>query len=333
MMAVFFVLFRIHSSKRLTLHLVSNQLKQKNPLKRTALLLLICCCILSTYGQSLNQNYLAYIDNFYAVAMRQQQLHKIPASIILAQGLLESGAGTSRLTIEANNHFGIKCHDWNGRTIYHDDDEKNECFRKYRNAQESFEDHSQFLISRPRYQSLFQLDASDYKAWAYGLKAAGYATDPGYPQKLISIIERYDLHQYDATKHRLFSSKEERVGENKHYQEISARAIYKSNYIKIVVATATDSYASIASAFNISEKRIRQYNDVDEGAVLKIGDIVYLSKKKKRGSRAHPIHVVQPGETFYRISQAYGIQLISLYKINNLAFTEGAQIGQIIYLR
>jgi LysM repeat protein len=287
---------------------------------------------LNAYGQSLDQNDITYIERFHTIAIKQHKAHRIPASIILAQGLLESGAGRSRLTIEGNNHFGIKCHHWDGDEIYHDDDEKNECFRKYRHAEDSYEDHSQFLISRPRYQSLFQLDASDYVSWAYGLKAAGYATDPGYAQKLISIIERYNLHQYDATKKGLFSSRENES--DKHRQvSFNARNIYKSNYIKMIVSTNTDSYASIAAEFNISEKNIRKYNDVGEDAVLRKGNIVYLSKKKKRASRANPVHVVQPGETLYGISQVYGIQLISLYKINMLSFTEGAQIGQIIKLR
>ncbi|MPM93789.1 hypothetical protein SDC9_140931 [bioreactor metagenome] len=248
---------------------------------------------------------------------------------------MESSAGRSKLTVEGNNHFGIKCHDWDGDKIYHDDDEKNECFRKYKHAQDSYEDHSKFLVSRPRYQSLFRLETSDYVGWAYGLKAAGYATDPGYAQKLISIIERYNLHQYDATHKGLFSSNEEECQKDKQHQPVSQRfhEIYKSNYIKMVVATDTDSYASIAAEFKLSEKNLRKYNDVGEDAQLQKGNIVYLSKKKKRASLANTIHVVQPGETLYGISQVYGIQLISLYKLNNLAFTEGARIGQIIKLR
>jgi LysM repeat protein len=181
---------------------------------------------------------------------------------------------------------------------------------------------------------LFQLKSADYVGWAHGLKAAGYATDPGYAQKLISIIERYNLHQYDATKLSIFSSKEEQSRTKEHQSvQKNIREIYKLNYIKMIVSTDSDSYASIAAAFDISEKNIRKYNDVGEDAVLQKGSIVYLSKKKKRAALANPVHVVQPGETLYGISQVYGIQLISLYKINNLAFTEGAQIGQIIKLR
>jgi len=303
-------------------------------LKKLLLILLTFIFVLNTNGQSSDQNSIAYIEKFHQIAIRQQKAHGIPASIILAQGLLESAAGRSRLTVEANNHFGIKCHNWEGDKIYHDDDEKNECFRKYRHAEESYEDHSQFLISRPRYQSLFQLKSSDYTGWAHGLKAAGYATDPGYAQKLISLIERYNLHHYDATKLCIFSSKEEHSTTEVHQSaQMNTREVYKSNYIKMLVSTDSDSYASIAAAFDISEKNIRKYNDVGDDVVLRKGSIVYLAKKKKRAALANPVHVVQAGETLYGISQTYGIQLISLYKLNNLAFNEGAYIGQIIKLR
>lgn len=139
----------------------------------------------------------AYIANYNAIAMTEMSSYKIPASITLAQGILESGSGNGRLAVEANNHFGIKCHGWTGGKIYHDDDEDQECFRKYTHADSSFEDHSAFLTSRSRYSKLFQLKQDDYKGWAKGLRAAGYATDKKYPEKLISLIERYKLYEYD----------------------------------------------------------------------------------------------------------------------------------------
>ena len=138
-----------------------------------------------------------YISQYSDIAMRQMRKSKIPASIILAQGILESGSGRGRLAVKANNHFGIKCHGWKGAKIYHDDDRSQECFRKYRKAETSYEDHSEFLTGRKRYASLFKLKSSDYKGWAKGLRAAGYATDRKYPQKLISLIERYQLYKYD----------------------------------------------------------------------------------------------------------------------------------------
>jgi len=140
----------------------------------------------------------AYIANFSTIAMEEMRKYKIPASITLAQGILESGSARGRLAVEANNHFGIKCHDWTGDKIYHDDDKSQECFRKYIHAEQSFEDHSAFLTGRKRYEGLFQLEEDDYKAWAKGLRAAGYATDRRYPEKLIDLIERFQLHKYDA---------------------------------------------------------------------------------------------------------------------------------------
>lgn len=293
---------------------------------------ILSVCIAS-FGQSLDANYLAYIEKYHTVAIRQQKLHGIPSSIILAQGLLESGAGRGRLAVEANNHFGIKCHDWTGDRIYHDDDERNECFRKYRHASESYEDHSLFLVNRSRYRNLFQLNPTDYVAWAHGLKAAGYATDPDYAQKLISLIERYNLHEYDKAHRGLFASHEEHVKNETVGVPQSERAIYKSNYIRIVVATANDTYASLAKELKISERRLRKYNEVGTDAEPRAGSIVYLSKKKKRAACSNRIHVVQPGETLYGISQLYGIQLISLYKLNDLSFEQGAYIGQILKLR
>lgn len=138
-----------------------------------------------------------YIGTYGTIAMEEMRKYKIPASITLAQGILESGSGKGRLSVEGNNHFGIKCHGWKGKKIYHDDDRSQECFRKYNQAKSSFEDHSQFLTRRGRYSKLFELRQDDYKGWAKGLRAAGYATDRKYPQKLISLIERFRLYEYD----------------------------------------------------------------------------------------------------------------------------------------
>ena len=139
-----------------------------------------------------------YIERYADIAKSEMRKSKIPASITLAQGILESGSGKGRLAVKANNHFGIKCHGWKGAKIYHDDDRSQECFRKYKRAESSYEDHSEFLTSRKRYAFLFNLDQDDYKGWARGLKKAGYATDRQYPQKLIILIERYKLYVYDA---------------------------------------------------------------------------------------------------------------------------------------
>jgi len=159
-------------------------------------LFLFSCSLLVHAQQSLDSDYLAYIEQYKAIAMEQEKEYGIPAAITLAQGLLEASAGKSELATEANNHFGIKCtSDWRWETYHHDDDEKAECFRKYYHAEDSFIDHSLFLKNRKRYASLFELDATDYMAWAKGLSQCGYATDPKYPQKLIDLIERYQLNQ------------------------------------------------------------------------------------------------------------------------------------------
>ncbi len=310
----------------------------------TTTLFLLSFVFLS-HAQSLNTSYLAYIEQYHKIAMQQQKEHGIPASITLAQGLLESGAGRSVLATEGNNHFGIKCHEWTGKKIYRDDDAKNECFRKYKHARESYEDHSLFLVNRPRYSALFTLQITDYVGWAHGLKAAGYATDPAYAQKLINLIELYELHQYDlkttaGKETAIITAKDEVAGIHSDSQEVSAdtqmifqRSIYKSNFVKMVVATDGDSFASLSEELKISEKRLRRYNEVDQDAGLQYGDIVYLSKKKKRAARANQIHVVKAGETLYDISQQYGIQLLNLYKMNDLPFTQGAVVGQILRLR
>jgi LysM repeat protein len=288
-------------------------------------------------GQTTEQKYLEYIKQFSGIAQRQQQKFNIPASIILAQGLLESGAGLSRLTLLGNNHFGIKCHDWKGEKIYHDDDEKNECFRKYNHAEESFDDHSAFLTSRPRYKTLFNLNPTDYAGWAHGLKAAGYATDPSYAQKLINLIERFQLYQYDQVN---YSATLPGVQNKHNLQQNSTsihhtglRNIYKSNYINIIVATEKDSYETLSKELNISESKLRRYNDAPATMNLTAGDIVYLKSKKRKAACPNKIHVVKTGETLYSISQVYGIKLLSLYKLNELPFTEPAKTGQILKLR
>ncbi|TXG34729.1 glucosaminidase domain-containing protein [Seonamhaeicola maritimus] len=195
-----------------------------------------------------------YIDTYKAIAQSEMKLYNIPASITLAQGILESGSGNGRLSVKANNHFGIKCHSWTGAKIYHDDDKKGECFRKYKDAKYSFRDHSLFLTDRKRYAGLFKHKKSDYKAWAKGLKAAGYATDRKYPQKLISLIERYKLHEYD--------------------KEVLGDDYKKVEYIEGKPATYTvvkgDTLYSISRKYKITVKELQNLNGLSDTA-LSIG--------------------------------------------------------------
>lgn len=197
-----------------------------------------------------------YIDTYSAIAVREMNSYGIPASITLAQGILESGAGNGALTRKANNHFGIKCHGWEGEKVYHDDDKKGECFRKYKFASQSFEDHSLFLVNRKRYAKLFKLKRTDYKGWARGLKAAGYATDPKYPNKLISLIERYELYKYD---------KVDVVGPMdiviKDTEDVSEN---KDSFYKVKKG---DTLYSIARAAGISVARLKELNQLKDNNI------------------------------------------------------------------
>ena len=219
--------------------------------------------LLSVFAQGVvwNQRFQDYFDTYKDVAIDQMHQYKIPASITLAQGALESGAGRSELALKANNHFGIKCNGWTGRTAYHDDDERNECFRAYNSVWESFKDHSVFLTSSQRYSRLFQLKITDYKGWAKGLKACGYATSPVYATKLIDIIEVYKLYQYDTAKE---------SGKSRHQpvENGDSRHIYTFNKNYYVYARRGDTFRSIAAEMDISYRKLARYNERDKNDVL-----------------------------------------------------------------
>lgn len=311
------------------------------------LLFFVLVSIHSVYGQRQNKAYLDYIAKYNEIAIRQQREHGIPASIILAQGLLESGAGLSKLSVQANNHFGIKCHGWEGEGFHQDDDAKNECFRKYKTVLDSYEDHSAFLVNRSRYSSLFQLAPTDYESWAHGLKKAGYATDPNYAFKLISIIKDYELHKYDlsqsaqpkvddTTGKPAYEKPKEVEYERFHIGSVSASGnhqVLKTNGIRYIIAVQGDTYGSIGDKFNISENKLRRYNEVDGNERLKAGDRVYLQTKKSKAAKGVDTYTVRDGDSMYKIAQDFGIKLESLYKLNNMDFSEGARVGQVLNLR
>ena len=267
-----------------------------------------------------NQAYQSYIEQYRDIAIREMLTYNIPASITLAQGLLESGAGRSELTRKGNNHFGIKCHGWTGRKTYHDDDEAGECFRAYDNALQSFEDHSKFLSQSRRYQSLFSLPRTDYRGWARGLKAAGYATNPRYAESLIQIIELYKLYQYDtATSYDRFTARHSSVDKPAQVNG-TLHSIYRYNDNYYLRARRGDTYKLIGKEVQISYRKIARYNERSSKDQLREGEIVYLKKKRTRADRqfkGHP-HVVKAGESMYDIAQMYGIRLKSLYKKNRL---------------
>ena len=262
---------------------------------------------LLVFGQTKSPTHEKYIQQYCDLAMYHQKKYAIPASIKLAQGLLETGAGTSKLARNANNHFGIKCHsDWKGERVYLADDTPNDCFRKYNTVEESFEDHSLFL-KRAHYSRLFNLEITDYTGWARGLQECGYATDKTYASKLINLIETYKLQQYDTNN---------QVGTENIIQSKPKRDVYKTFNLIYVIAKENDSFEAIAHELGFKAKKLIQYNDVPAGFPLRKGDVVYLEKKKKRADHPHYEHIVQVGESMHSISQRYGLQLSSLYKMN-----------------
>lgn len=281
-------------------------------------------CCFSLQAQTRSRQYEEYIKKYRELAVEEMKKYHIPASITLAQGLLESGAGLSTLARKSNNHFGIKCgSDWRGKTVSHDDDARGECFRAYKHPKQSYEDHSKFLVGRPRYASLFKLKITDYKGWARGLKKAGYATNPRYADQLIGIIELYDLYKYD-TKGGLKWMKE---NPNPHQPYIANGLVY-------VVVRSGDSWKGISKEFDISQKKLRKYNDLYKGYALQVGDILYLEEKNKRASKEHIVHVLRAGESMHSISQKYGIRLKNLYKLNKMDPEDMApETGTILRLR
>jgi LysM repeat protein len=264
-----------------------------------------------------------YIGIYKEIAIEEMNTFRIPASITLAQGILESANGNSTLAKMANNHFGIKCHSgWTGKTYHMDDDAKDECFRKYSDPFESFKDHSLFLTTRTRYAFLFTLEITDYKGWAHGLKSAGYATNPNYAHLLIKIIEDFSLHQYDKPNFKNIANNKGRktYGNDADFKAITIgagnRQIFENNGKKFIYARNGDSFYEIAQDFNIYTWQVYKYNDLKKNDNLAEGQIVFLEKKKTKST--HEYHTVSPGESLYDISQMYGVRLKKLCKYNTL---------------
>ena len=275
-----------------------------------------------------NQRYQNYFDKYKDVAVEQMLKYRIPASITLAQGVLESAAGNSELATKANNHFGIKCNGWTGRKSYHDDDARNECFRAYDSVYESYQDHSVFLTTSKRYSNLFQLKLTDYKGWARGLKACGYATSPTYATKLIEIIELYKLYQYDTAKHfDKFQAQQVKGGDS--------RQIYAFNKNYYLKARRGDTFRSLAKEVDITYRKLARYNERDKNDVLEEGEIVWLKKKQNKAPKNYKgrLHYVKNGESIYSISQLYGIKLKKLYKLNDLSPTYQIRVGDALRVR
>lgn len=284
-----------------------------------------------------NTAYQNYIDQYKSLAIEQMHEHHIPASITLAQALFESAAGNSALAKRSNNHFGIKCHsDWKGKRTYHDDDRKDDCFRVYPSVRDSYEDHSRFLL-RSRYSRLFTLDPLDYKGWARGLKACGYATLPIYAERLINVIELYELYRYDEDSHGKHSNLTPDI-----ITSTSRHQLYIVNGLDCIVARDGDTWESIskelkACKIKISARKLRSYNEADRHYFPATGTNIFLEKKLKHGDRdmysKDYWHKVKAGESMYSISQQYGIRIKYLYKLNYRKADYVPQEGDLLRVR
>ena len=285
-----------------------------------------------------------YINTYREIAIAEMKRSGIPASVTLAQGILETECGNSDLVKRSNNHFGIKCKStWTGESVKHTDDAPNECFRKYNNPADSYKDHSDYLKTSPRYATLFELDPSDYKGWAYGLKKAGYATNPKYPQIVISNIEKYNLQQYDNLTGQDFDNiainkiitvqkpVEQNIVVDITAIENSIKLKNKINGLKALMAPKGSSLLVIASKANIDLGKLLEYNDLSTDGLLNDEQVIYLEKKPKQGNR--DFYIALQKETLYDISQNNAVQLKNLLQFNNMNENQTVQKGTKIKLR
>lgn len=289
----------------------------------------------SVWGQK-NQQYIDYIEQYKYIAVEQMKKYQIPASITLAQGIFESGAGKSDLARMSNNHFGIKCgSDWRGRSVRHDDDARKECFRAYDNVADSFEDHSKFLRNRIRYSQLFKLNIRDYKGWAHGLKNAGYATNPQYANRLITLIETYQLYKYDDVRNLQELGKAKIDNHQYNYEKTLSpiqHTVYFCNDVPYVLVRKGDTLKKLGKEFRITSRKLVKYNELYNGYVLYENERIYISKKKKHAAKQDGyIYIVQRGESMHSIAQKFGIQLKKLYKLNKKSVGDSSlQVGTIL---
>ena len=266
-----------------------------------------------------------YVKKYADMAVKEMVRSGVPASITLAQGMLESGSGMSKLATQGNNHFGIKCHKgWEGKSMKVDDDAPNECFRVYSSVADSYKDHSDFLRYRDRYKFLFDLERTDYKGWAYGLKKAGYATDPGYPAKLIKYIEEYKLYKYDV-----LSKVEEKevplsplvieapkmAREEFHFPR--TRELFSKNGVPFVYSLEGETYRSIAKYYHLFHQEILRFNDLRKDEELLPGTVVYLSFKENHTQPGLDKYIIeQDGEDFHAICQRFAVKEKAILKLN-----------------
>jgi len=327
--------------------------------KKLAILIVFLLSLLSNFSQAQNtEAVMAYIARYKDLAIAEMKRTGIPAAITLAQGIHETEAGTSVLVRKSNNHFGIKCKDdWRGQSVSHDDDARGECFRKYTAPEESYKDHSDFLKTRSNYASLFRLDPTDYEAWAWGLKKAGYATNPKYAQVLIKLIRDYNLEDYtlialDKMKQEDGLVKNDKLAQvenasallktNKKAEEkslIPAVSIgitypageFKINETRVVYVKKGTSYLTIAQRYEIPLARLFEFNDLKQQEIADDDQLIFIQRKRKTGD--HEFHVVQAGENIYGIAQTEAIRLESLLEYNNLGANMQPAVGETLHLR
>ena len=304
-----------------------------------------------------------YISRYASIAVNEMYRSGVPASITLAQGIIESRSGQSALAADGNNHFGIKCHNsWKGRTMLVDDDRKNECFRVYDSAEESFRDHSDFLRYRDRYKFLFDFPITDYKSWAYGLRQAGYATDPSYAAKLIQCVEDYNLSRFDRmtvaealaeggreAEAPVMQDEPEGIPDSplkieageifrgkagEEYRFSLSRTLYSRNGVPFVFAVEGETYATLAKSNHLLLREILKFNDLPQGGELHAGEVVYLEPKKNKTVRGLDKYIVgEDGETFHGICQRFAVKEKAIRKLNGLPADYVPREGDELILR
>ena len=324
---------------------------------KKAVVILLCALVgVISVAAKERQTREEYVEKYKAIAIAHMERYGIPASITMAQGILESDSGNSYLSRTSNNHFGIKCKkSWTGRKVYHDDDAKGECFRAYPSVEASYQDHADFLDQSPRYDSLFAYPSDDYRSWARGLKAAGYATAPDYAERLVKIIESMKLYLLDkengnkiyaASKSATanteawwesnIATSDEQINPNAFRVTVNSHkgyGVYRTNHTFYVVAKEGDTFESVGKVFDISAKMLRKFNDVARDVELSKGDIVYIERKKTQWLGNVMQHKVVRDENLYSLSQSYGIRLKSLAKLNRLRTDEDVRKGEVIRLK
>lgn len=329
----------------------------------TYILVVVFALIAADAVAQIRQTREEYIDKYKDIAIEHMERYGIPASITLAQGILESDSGNSNLARRSNNHFGIKCKsNWKGERVYHTDDAPDECFRKYSSVEESYEDHAEFLDQSPRYDSLFAYSSSDYHSWARGLKAAGYATAPDYAQRLTRIIEENQLYLFDEDNGAaLYAARmrAERGGVDDEFarhssvdmpEVMEARvdpdnyrvpertyngySVYANNGVHYVVARDGDSFARIAQTFALTERTLRKYNEINPKSVADpvAGEMIYIEQKQTKWMGEGNSHRVKAGETLTSVAQEYGIREKRLMRMNRLKSGAALQEGQMLKL-